>query len=109
MDTTQQAKTILAAMAKVFTDTPERWTFGAGARNAQNEAVDILADDAYSFSVHGFLERAMAEKAIDQATFDAAHELLGAASMVFYGTRDYGRVSDMGVGRAITLAAKAAQ
>lgn len=69
-----EAKAILTAMADLFESHPERLTHGALARDANNNAVDVMADDAFSFTINGFLERSMAEGLINGATFAAAFE-----------------------------------
>jgi len=66
----------LLALVQFFGDHPNRWTFGALARNEVNEAVSPDADDAFSFSPRGFTERARLEGLIDNACQEAVCDRL---------------------------------
>jgi hypothetical protein len=55
------AKALLAEMARIFEEKPQHWTQGAFARDAANEAVDPLSEEAFSFSINGFIVRCAGE------------------------------------------------
>ena len=70
------AQSFLLALAAFFTQYPERFTVGFDARDAGNQPVDVLAPDAFSFSVKGFFERSQAESLVTEAERAAAWERL---------------------------------
>lgn len=66
----------LTVMANLFERMPTRFSPDAPARDVSGNIVDTLANDAYSFNVHGFIDRATGEGAIDDVTRDEAYELM---------------------------------
>jgi hypothetical protein len=86
---------LLAEMALFFErDDGLRWTHGAMARDKGNMAVDVLADNAFSFSANGFLERIHAEGTISPKVQEQAYDLLIGAVFEKFAHRDLSRVND---------------
>lgn len=71
-----EAKELVTAMADLFEKSPDRWSISAMSRDVSGNIVDPMADNAYSFSVHGFLERSKAEGLVDAAGLDQSYSLL---------------------------------
>jgi hypothetical protein len=89
-----EAKHFLAEAARVFEETPERWTHGAFARDQQGAAVDTLAHEAFSFSVNGFFERAVGEGLISEGERAQAWDLFLGAVLNRHGIREAVTVND---------------
>lgn len=88
------AKHFLAEAARIFEETPERWTHGAFSRDANGVAVDTLSHEAASFSVNGFFERAVGEGLLTEEERAAAWDLFLGAVFGQYGMRESVTVND---------------
>lgn len=102
-----EAKQFLAAMANLFETSPERWTHGAFARDRKNAAVVSTADNAYSFSANGFIERSVAEGLLDDVQRARAYDLfIGQCRMLF--TKTMVEVNDIEGREAVIRCARGA-
>lgn len=88
------AKHFLAEAARIFESSPERWTHGAFARDAQGTAVDTLAHEAFSFSVNGIFERSVGEGLLDETEYARAWDLFMGAVLNRHGHREAVKVND---------------
>lgn len=88
------AKHLLAEMARVFDESPDRWTLGGLARTADKVIVDPLDPGAFSFSAAGFIERAAAEELVDDATKTEAYDLFIGACWTLYNKRELAQLND---------------
>lgn len=103
------AEHLLAEMARIFEESPERWTFGGVARDDAKTILDDPLDSAAtSFSPVGFIERAAAEELVDDGEKARAYDLFIGACAQAYNRRDLAALNDTLGREAMIACARAA-